>query len=135
MNGEIMTEEVLTEGNASENEEVSPIGAGGDDANDEDTGISREEELEEALAAARSENEYLKAKCICAEIGIPTAMTEDIICLGRFYAEKNGVDFEEAARAAYARISAGGRGITTGVRGERLSDDGSALRRAFGLKG
>ena len=62
-------------------------------------------------------------------------MAEDIICLGRFYAEKNGVDFEEAARAAFARISAGGRGMTTGVKGGRLTDDGSALRRAFGLKG
>ncbi len=131
MNEEIMTEELSSEEeNAPENEVVA--------APDEDGGeadISREEELENALAAARSENEYLKAKCICAEIGVPAAMTEDIICLGRFYAEKNGVDLEEAARAAYARISAGGRGMTTGVKGGRLTDDGSALRRAFGLKG
>lgn len=131
MNEEIMTEELSSEEeNAPENEVVA--------APDEDGGeadISREEELENALAAARSENEYLKAKCICAEIGVPAAMAEDIICLGRFYAEKNGVDLEEAARAAYARISAGGRGMTTGVKGGRLTDDGSALRRAFGLKG
>ena len=131
MNEEIMTEELSSEEeNAPENEVVA--------APDEDGGeadISREEELENALAAARSENEYLKAKCICAEIGVPAALAEDIICLGRFYAEKNGVDLEEAARAAYARISAGGRGMTTGVKGGRLTDDGSALRRAFGLKG
>ena len=131
MNEEMMTEELSSEEeNAPENEVVA--------APDEDGGeadISREEELENALAAARSENEYLKAKCICAEIGVPAAMAEDIICLGRFYAEKNGVDLEEAARAAYARISAGGRGMTTGVKGGRLTDDGSALRRAFGLKG
>ena len=126
-----MTEELSPEEeNAPENEVVT---APDEDGGEED--ISREEELENALAAARSENEYLKAKCICAEIGVPAAMAEDNICLGRFYAEKNGVDFEEAARAAYARISAGGRGMTTGVKGGRLTDDGSALRRAFGLKG
>lgn len=125
---EIITEEISAEEvEISENEGIA--------APDEESDISREEELENALAAARSENEYLKAKCICAEIGVPGAMTEDIICLGRFYAEKNGVDFEEAARAAFARISAGGRGMTTGVKGGRLTDDGSALRRAFGLKG
>lgn len=125
---EIITEEASAdEAEISENEGIA--------APDEESDISREEELENALAAARSENEYLKAKCICAEIGVPMAMAEDIICLGRFYAEKNGVDFEEAARAAYARISAGGRGMTTGVKGGRLTDDGSALRRAFGLKG
>lgn len=128
MNEEIITEEVSAEEvEISENEDIA--------APDEESDISREEELENALAAAKSENEYLKAKCICAEIGVPGAMTEDIICLGRFYAEKNGVDFEEAARAAFARISAGGRGMTTGVKGGRLTDDGSALRRAFGLKG
>lgn len=128
MNEEIITEEVSAEEvEISENEGIA--------APDEESDISREEELENALAAAKSENEYLKAKCICAEIGVPGAMTEDIICLGRFYAEKNGVDFEEAARAAFARISAGGRGMTTGVKGGRLTDDGSALRRAFGLKG
>lgn len=128
MNEEIITEEVSAEEvEISENEDIA--------APDEGSDISREEELENALAAAKSENEYLKAKCICAEIGVPGAMTEDIICLGRFYAEKNGVDFEEAARAAFARISAGGRGMTTGVKGGRLTDDGSALRRAFGLKG
>ena len=128
MNEEIITEEVSAEEvEISENEDIA--------APNEESDISREEELENALAAAKSENEYLKAKCICAEIGVPGAMTEDIICLGRFYAEKNGVDFEEAARAAFARISAGGRGMTTGVKGGRLTDDGSALRRAFGLKG
>lgn len=125
---EIITEEVSAEEvEISENEDIAAPDAGSD--------ISREEELENALAAAKSENEYLKAKCICAEIGVPASMAEDIICLGRFYAEKNGVDFEEAARAAFARISAGGRGMTTGVKGGRLTDDGSALRRAFGLKG
>lgn len=128
MNDEIITEEVSAEEvEISENEDIA--------APDKESDISREEELENALAAAKSENEYLKAKCICAEIGVPGAMAEDIICLGRFYAEKNGVDFEEAARAAFARISAGGRGMTTGVKGGRLTDDGSALRRAFGLKG
>ena len=132
MNDEIITEEVsVNEAEISENEDIA---APDDDGNDE-SDISREEELENALAAAKSENEYLKARCICAEIGVPASMVEDIICLGRFYAEKNGVDFEEAARAAFARISAGGRGMTTGVKGGRLTDDGSALRRAFGLKG
>lgn len=125
---EIITEEVSAEeAEISEDEDITTPDEGSD--------ISREEELENALAAARSENEYLKAKCICAEIGVPASMAEDIICLGRFYAEKDGVDFEEAARAAFARISAGGRGMTTGVKGGRLTDDGSALRRAFGLKG
>lgn len=129
---EIITEEVSAEEvEISEDEGIAAPDDGGNDESD----ISREEELENALAAARSENEYLKAKCICAEIGVPASMAEDIICLGRFYAEKNGVDFEEAARAAFARISAGGRGMTTGVKGGRLTDDGSALRRAFGLKG
>lgn len=128
MNEEIITEEVAAEEvEISEDEDITTPDEGSD--------ISREEELENALAAARSENEYLKAKCICAEIGVPSSMAEDIICLGRFYAEKDGVDFEEAARAAFARISAGGRGMTTGVKGGRLTDDGSALRRAFGLKG
>lgn len=128
MNEEIITEEVSAEeAEISEDEDIT--------APDEGSDISREEELENALAAARSENEYLKAKCICAEIGVPASMAEDIICLGRFYAEKDGVDFEEAARATFARISAGGRGMTTGVKGGRLTDDGSALRRAFGLKG
>lgn len=128
MKEEITAVEVSAEeAEISENEGIA--------APDKESDISREEELEKALAAARSENEYLKTKCICAEIGVPEAMTEDIICLGRFYAEKDGVDFEEAARAAYARISAGGRGMTTGVRGGRLTEDGSALRRAFGLKG
>ncbi len=128
MNEEIITEEVAAEeAEISEDEDITTPDEGSD--------ISREEELENALAAARSENEYLKAKCICAEIGVPASMAEDIICLGRFYAEKDGVDFEEAARAAFARISAGGRGMTTGVKGGRLTDDGSALRRAFGLKG
>lgn len=128
MNEEIITEEVSAEAvEISQNEGIA--------APDEESDISREEELKNALAAAKSENEYLKAKCICAEIGVPQSMAEDIICLGRFYAEKNGVDFEEAARAAFARISAGGRGMTTGVKGGRLTDDGSALRRAFGLKG
>ena len=132
MNDEIITEEVSAEEvEISENEDIAAPDDGGNDESD----ISREKELENALAAAKSENEYLKAKCICAEIGVPGAMAEDIICLGRFYAEKNGVDFEEAARAAFARISAGGRGMTTGVKGGRLTDDGSALRRAFGLKG
>lgn len=132
MNEEIITEEVSAEEvEIPENEDIAAHDDGGNDESD----ISREEELENALAAAKSENEYLKAKCICAEIGVPGAMAEDIICLGRFYAEKNGVDFEEAARAAFARISAGGRGMTTGVKGGRLTDDGSALRRAFGLKG
>ena len=127
MNNEIITEEVsVNEAEISENEDIAAPDDGGNDESD----ISREEELENALAAAKSENEYLKA-----EIGVPGAMAEDIICLGRFYAEKNGVDFEEAARAAFARISAGGRGMTTGVKGGRLTDDGSALRRAFGLKG
>ena len=125
---EIITEEVSAEeAEISEDEDITTPDEGSD--------ISREEELENALAAARSENEYLKAKCICAEIGVPASMAEDIICLGRFYAEKDGVDFEEAARATFARISAGGRGMTTGVKGGRLTDDGSALRRAFGLKG
>lgn len=129
---EIITEEVSAEEvEISENEDIAAPDGGGNDESD----ISREEELENALAAAKSENEYLKAKCICAEIGVPASMAEDIICLGRFYAEKNGVEFEEAARAAFARISAGGRGMTTGVKGGRLTDDGSALRRAFGLKG
>lgn len=129
---EIITEEVSAEEvEISENEDIATPDDGGNDESD----ISREEELENALAAAKTENEYLKAKCICAEIGVPASMAEDIICLGRFYAEKNGVDFEEAARAAFARISAGGRGMTTGVKGGRLTDDGSALRRAFGLKG
>lgn len=129
---EIITEEVSAEAvEISEDEGIAAPDDGGNDESD----ISREKELENALAAARSENEYLKAKCICAEIGVPASMAEDIICLGRFYAEKNGVDFEEAARAAFARISAGGRGMTTGVKGGRLTDDGSALRRAFGLKG
>lgn len=129
---EIITEEVSAEEvEISENEDIAAPDDGGNDESD----ISREKELENALAAAKSENEYLKAKCICAEIGVPASMAEDIICLGRFYAEKNGVDFEEAARAAFARISAGGRGMTTGVKGGRLTDDGSALRRAFGLKG
>lgn len=128
MNEEIITEEVSAEeAEISEDEDITTPDEGSD--------ISREDELENALAAARSENEYLKAKCICAEIGVPASMAEDIICLGRFYAEKDGVDFEEAARAAFARISAGGRGMTTGVKGGRLTDDGSALRRAFGLKG
>lgn len=128
-----MNEEIITEEVAAEEAEISE----GEDITtpDEGSDISREEELENALASARSENEYLKAKCICAEIGVPASMAEDIICLGRFYAEKDGVDFEEAARAAFARISAGGRGMTTGVKGGRLTDDGSALRRAFGLKG
>lgn len=129
---EIITEKVSAEeAEISENEDIAAPDDGGNDESD----IPREEELENALAAAKSENEYLKAKCICAEIGVPASMAEDIICLGRFYAEKNGVDFEEAARAAFARISAGGRGMTTGVKGGRLTDDGSALRRAFGLKG
>lgn len=128
-----MIDEIITEEVSAEEAEISE----GEDITtpDEGSDISREEELENALAAARSENEYLKAKCICAEIGVPASMAEDIICLGRFYAEKDGVDFEEAARAAFARISAGGRGMTTGVKGGRLTDDGSALRRAFGLKG
>jgi len=128
-----MIDEIIAEEASVDEAEISE--SEGIAAPDEGSDISREEELENALAAARSENEYLKAKCICAEIGVPMAMAEDIICLGRFYAEKNGVDFEEAARAAYARISAGGRGMTTGVKGGRLTDDGSALRRAFGLKG
>lgn len=129
---EVITEEAsVNEAEISENEDIAAPDDGGNDESD----IPREEELENALAAAKSENEYLKAKCICAEIGVPASMAEDIICLGRFYAEKNGVDFEEAARAAFARISAGGRGMTTGVKGGRLTDDGSALRRAFGLKG
>lgn len=96
---------------------------------------SRENELMAALAAAENENAYLKAKCICAELGVPAGMTEDIICLGRFYAEKDGVEFEEAARTAFGRISASGGGITTGIAAERTKSDCSALRRAFGLKG
>lgn len=120
MNEEILNEEVVPE--VSE-EMVS-----------EET-TSREAELEEALAAAENENAYLKAKCVCAELGVPSGMTEDVICLGRFYAERDGVEFEEAARAVYGRISASGGGITTGVPGERSKSDSFALRRAFGLKG
>ena len=121
MNEEILTEEVVEE-------------------TTEET-VSRETELEAALAAAESENAYLKAKCVCAELGVPAGMTEDVICLGRFYAEKDGVEFEEAARAAFGRISAAGgisaagSGITTGVSVLRSKSDISALRRAFGLKG
>lgn len=115
MNEEILNEEVVPE----TSEEV----------------ISREAELEEALAAAESENAYLKAKCVCAELGVPSGMTEDVICLGRFYAERDGVEFEEAARAVYSRISASGGGITTGVPVEKAKGDSFALRRAFGLKG
>lgn len=115
MNEEILTEEVVEE-------------------TTEET-VSRETELEAALAAAESENAYLKAKCVCAELGVPAGMTEDVICLGRFYAEKDGVEFEEAARAAFGRISASGGGITTGVPGEKSKGDSFALRKAFGLKG
>ncbi|MDD6992344.1 MAG: hypothetical protein PUI48_11050 [Oscillospiraceae bacterium] len=115
MNEEILTEEVVEE-------------------TTEET-VSRETELEAALAAAESENAYLKAKCVCAELGVPAGMTEDVICLGRFYAEKDGVEFEEAARAAFGRISASGGGITTGVPGEKSKSDSFALRKAFGLKG
>ena len=118
----------------NENEEF--IEAEDMSVSDEVTGdISREEELSAALSAAREENEQLRAKCVCAEMGVPADMTEDIICLGRFYAKRDGVDFEEAARAAFGRLSASGGGITTGVSVQRSKSDISALRRAFGLKG
>lgn len=120
-----MNEEILTEEIVSEEAEISVS----------EENASREAELEALLAAAESENAYLKAKCVCAELGVPGAMTEDVICLGRFYAEKDGVDFEEAARAAFGRISASGGGITTGVAAEKSKGDSFALRRAFGLKG
>ncbi|MCI7768413.1 MAG: hypothetical protein MSJ26_10620 [Oscillospiraceae bacterium] len=97
--------------------------------------VSREEELSAALSAAKEENDRLRAKCICAEMGVPAEMAEDIITLGRFYSSRDGVDFEEAARAAFGRISAAGSGITTGVSVLRSKSDISALRRAFGLKG
>lgn len=119
-----MNEEILTEETVSEEAENSVS----------EENASREAELEALLAAAESENAYLKAKCVCAELGVPGAMTEDVICLGRFYAEKDGVDFEEAARAAFGRISASGGGITTGVAAEKSKGDSFALRRAFGLK-
>lgn len=119
MNEEIFNDEVVSEVSEESSEEA----------------VSRESELEAALAAAESENTYLKAKCVCAEMGVPAAMTEDVICLGRFYAEKDGVEFEEAARAVYGRISASGGGITTGVASERSGGESFALRRAFGLKG
>lgn len=125
MNEEILTEEVVSEVSEEETseEEVS-----------EETN-SREEELMAALAAAESENAYLKAKCVCAELGVPSGITEDVICLGRFYAERDGVEFEEAAKAAFGRISASGGGITTGVPGEKSGGESFALRKAFGLKG
>lgn len=97
--------------------------------------ISREEELSAALSAAEEENAYLKAKCVCAEMGVPADIAEDIIALGRFYSRRDGTDFEEAARAAFGRLSAAGGGITTGVSVQRSKSDASALRRAFGLKG
>lgn len=61
-----MNEEIITEEVSAEEAEISE--GEGIAAPDEGSDISREEELENALAAARSENEYLKAKCICAEI-------------------------------------------------------------------
>ena len=125
MNEEILTEEIVPGEAVSEEAEISVS----------EENASREAELEALLAAAESENAYLKAKCVCAELGVPGAMTEDVICLGRFYAEKDGVDFEEAARAAFGRISASGGGITTGVAAEKSKGDSFALRRAFGLKG
>ena len=125
MNEEILTEEIVPGEAVSEESEISVS----------EEKASREAELEALLAAAESENAYLKAKCVCAELGVPGAMTEDVICLGRFYAEKDGVDFEEAARAAFGRISASGGGITTGVAAERSKGDSFALRKAFGLKG
>ena len=118
----------------NENEEIFEE-VGSSDSVTEEEEVSREEELSAELSAAREENERLRAKCVCAEIGVPAGMTEDIICLGKFYAERDGVDFEEAARAAFGRLSAAGGGITTGVSVQRAKDDVSALRRAFGLKG
>lgn len=94
--------------------------------------ISEQERLSRELAQMQSENAYLRAKCVCAEMGIPKGVTEDIITLGNFYAQRDGVDFAEAAQAAYARICASG-GITTGVALEKKKEDYSALRRAFGL--
>lgn len=125
MNEEILNAEVVPE----DSEEMVS-----EETVSEET-TSRESELEEALAAAENENAYLKAKCVCAELGVPSGMTEDVICLGRFYAHRDGVEFEEAARAAFGRISASGGGITTGVHGEKSGGGSFALRRAFGLKG
>ena len=113
-----------------ENEEIFEAGESSDEAV-----ISREEELSAALSAAKKENDRLRAKCICAEMGVPADMAEDIITLGRVYSERDGVDFEEAARAAFGRLSSAGGGITTGVSVQRSKSDISALRRAFGLKG
>ena len=91
-----------------------------------------EEDSAMELDRLREENAALRRSLICARLGVPENMSEDIICLAKRGIE-GGASEEEAIAAAFGRMKRCGS-LTTGIRSEKGGVRDDALRRAFGLK-
>ena len=84
------------------------------------------------LDRLREENETLRRSLICARLGVPENMAEDIICLAKRGID-GGIAEEEAIAEAFGRMRRCGS-LTTGIRSEKGGVRDDTLRRAFGLK-
>ena len=96
--------------------------------------INESELTDEELAGQKlcEENRRLREALFCAVRGIPEEYREDMALLARSRAEKNGTDFESAADEVFERY----RRVMnrrSGTRMERIRNNDTALRRAFGL--
>lgn len=122
------------------NEETIIGGAAAEET--EETAENTAPDISEIMAEMekiREENVFLKRKIFCAENNIPSEIAQDIICIAEADSKSKNIGFEEAAKAAYARITRLSAGRNTSVTtGTAIKNStaygGDPLRSAFGLK-